>query len=413
MQFVYNTALRIYELGIWLASFFNYKARLWIKGRRDIFEQLERNIPQQQFVVWVHCASLGEFEQGRPVIEAIKKEKPELFVLLTFFSPSGYEVRKNYNQVDFVGYLPMDTPNKVKKFIQIVQPNIALFVKYEFWKNYLQILNKKGVKSILISAIFHSKQPFFDKFYSPFFQSILHCFDKVFVQNTMSAQLLEKINIQHYEIVGDTRIDRVINIAKSAASFPIIEKFKGASKLLICGSTWQPDEAILCSFIRQSEEGWKFIFAPHNTTPNHIQQIEKQLQIPSVRYSTAKFSNDLAHFKVLIIDTIGMLSQIYQYGTLAYIGGGFGAGIHNTLEPAAFHLPIIIGPKYQKFEEANQLVKCGGMFVIQDIESFEVVFDHLQVESFYQNASKSIQKYIKQNQGATDKVMQFILPLLP
>lgn len=409
---MYTIAIRLYAFIIWVASFFSEKAKLWINGRTKIFEQLKGHIPTNQFVIWIHCASLGEFEQGRPLIEAIKEKSPNSFILLTFFSPSGYEIRKDYELADFICYLPADTKKNAKQFIQIVQPSVAIFVKYEFWKNYLQALKTQKVPAFLISAIFHPKQPFFGKWYSSFFQSILQNFDYIFVQNQRSARLLQSINIENYEIAGDTRIDRVIQLAEKKIEFPVIEAFKGKSKLLICGSTWQPDEAILAAFINQTETNWKYIFAPHDISESHIQQIEARLNVASIRYSSVQKESNLSEYQVLIIDSIGILSQIYRYGTIAYIGGGFGVGIHNTLEPAAFHLPIVIGPKYQKFEEANHLVKHRGIFVIESLDDFKLVFKTLQQQENYNEASKAVKTYIDSNQGATDRVMERMLPLL-
>ncbi len=408
MQVLYNLGIYFYGVAIWLAAFFHPKAKQWINGRKNIWKVLANNIPNNRTVIWVHCASLGEFEQGRPIIEAIKKKYSTPYILLTFFSPSGYEIRKHYPQADFVSYLPLDTPTNARRFLKIVQPKLVVFVKYEFWYNYLKILQQQQIQAILISAVFHLKQPFFGKWYSPFFQKILHSFNQIFVQAQSSASLLAKINILHYTVAGDTRIDRVVNIVNTACAFPLVENFVGDAPTLVCGSTWQADEAIICSFINRNESNWKFIIAPHDVSDNHIQQIKKQLQVPHFCYSEAGLVEDFSLQKVLIIDSIGMLSQLYQYGKVAYIGGGFGKGIHNTLEPAAFNLPILIGTNYEKFEEATQLIRIGGMFVVNDVETLAQHMKTLEDKKYYTEAVEKIKQFISDNQGATKKVMDYL-----
>ncbi|MEM6700756.1 MAG: glycosyltransferase N-terminal domain-containing protein, partial [Bacteroidota bacterium] len=356
-------------------------------------------------LLWMHCASLGEFEQGRPIIEKLKSQQPQLKILLTFFSPSGYEIRKNYEQADYVFYLPMDTRKNARHFLEIAQPDIAIFVKYEFWYHYLHELKRQRIPAYLISAIFHSRQPFFSSFYGKFFQSILHCFQFLFVQNKNSAKLLQSIDIQHFEVVGDTRVDRVLQVAKTVRTFSKIEQFKGYAPLLICGSTWPPDEAILCPYINQDQSNWKYIFAPHDISENHLQQLEAELQVSYQRYSNFQANPST---KVLIIDNIGLLSQIYQYGKVAYIGGDFGTGIHNTLEPAAFSLPVLFGSKYEKFEEAVSLVNQKGAFVVSNFSEFEYHFQALQEEKTYQNASMQVKAYLRANGGATERILKLI-----
>ncbi|MEM8524185.1 MAG: glycosyltransferase N-terminal domain-containing protein [Bacteroidota bacterium] len=409
MQLLYSITIYTYHFLIWLTSFFNEKAELWIAGRKDIFQELEQKINKEDRLLWMHCASLGEFEQGRPIIEKLKEQQADLKILLTFFSPSGYEIRKNYEQADYVFYLPSDTRKNARRFLEVVQPDFAIFVKYEFWYHYLHELKRQDIPTYLISAIFHSKQPFFSPFYGKFFQSILHCFQFIFVQNESSANLLLQIDIQHFEVVGDTRIDRVLQIAKTARSFPKIEQFKANFSLLICGSTWPPDEAILCPYINHDQSNWRYIFAPHDISESHLQQLEAQLQVPHQRYSQFQAS---AATKVLIIDNIGLLSQLYQHGKVAYIGGGFGAGIHNTLEPAAFGLPILFGLKYEKFEEAVQLIEQQGAFVVKNQGGFEQSFEALQEKLIYQAASKKVKNYLQANEGATNKILEHLKNLI-
>lgn len=408
MQVLYNLGIYLYGVAIWLAAFFHPKAKQWINGRKNVWKVLANNIPNNRTVIWVHCASLGEFEQGRPIIEAIKKKYSTPYILLTFFSPSGYEIRKHYPQADFVSYLPLDTSVNAKRFLQIVQPKLVVFVKYEFWYNYLKIIQQQQIRAILISAVFHLKQPFFGKWYSLFFQYILHSFNQIFVQEQSSADLLAQINILHYTVAGDTRIDRVVDMASTASTFSIVERFTGDAPILICGSTWQADEAILCSFINRNESNWKFIIAPHDVSDNHIQQIKKQLQVPHFCYSEAGLVEDFSLQKVMIIDSIGMLSQLYQYGKIAYIGGGFGKGIHNTLEPAAFNLPILIGTNYEKFEEARHLVQTGGMFVVNNLETLVQQIKKLEDEKYYSATAEQVQQFITDNQGATKKIMDYL-----
>ncbi len=408
MRFFYTLGIHLYYWAIRIATYFIPKAKAWIDGRKQLFSQLESDI-KTPVDVWVHCASLGEFEQARPLIEALRERYPEKQVLLTFFSPSGYEIRKNYAVVNHVFYLPIDTPRNARRFLDIVQPKVAIFVKYEFWQNYLCALKNRNIPTLLISAIFHPKQPFF-RWYAPLFRPVLDCFDRLFVQNEASAQLLEEIQLRHFQITGDTRVDRVLAIAQTAKGFPKIKQFTSNSPTLIAGSTWPPDEAILADYINaHPDEDWKYIFAPHDIEASHIEQLVARFEVPTLRYTRLTPSSDLANTKVLIVDTIGMLSQLYQYGNIAYIGGGFGAGIHNTLEPIAFGLPVVFGPKYEKFEEAVRLIATGGGFCVHSKADFGDIFKNLQNEPQYTVASKAAKAYIIQNQGATLKILDYLL----
>ncbi|MFK8010066.1 MAG: 3-deoxy-D-manno-octulosonic acid transferase [Saprospiraceae bacterium] len=407
MKNIYDFGIQIYYFGIWLTSFFNQKAELWVAGRKDIFSKIKLQITDNQPIIWFHCASLGEFEQGRPLIEKIKKTLPEYKILLTFFSPSGYEIRKNYEQADYIFYLPLDTKKNAKKFLEIVKPQMAFFVKYEFWYNYLHQLNQRKIPTYLISSIFRRDQIFF-KTYGTFFKKMLFFFDHIFVQNEKSKTILLENGISHLSVTGDTRVDRVLEIQKSKKSFDKINTFKGTSEILIGGSTWPPDEDILIEWIHaQKDFRWKFIIAPHDISENHLEEIEKKLKVNTVRFSKANTFNSAAA-KVMIIDNIGMLSSLYQYGKIALIGGGFGSGIHNTLEPITFGLPVIFGKKYQKFEEAINLVKTGGGFSISNYEEFEKIMEDLEKDVFYNNASTNAKKYILTNQGATREIFDFI-----
>ena len=311
----------------------------------------------------MHCASLGEFEQGRPLIEKIKAEQPDQKIILTFFSPSGFEIRKNYDYADCIVYLPYDSPSNARQFLDLVKPKKAIFVKYEFWHFYLKGLKKRKIPTYLISTVFRKEQSFF-KWYGGFFRNMLSSFTHIFTQDENSVLLLKEINFENAKAIGDTRVDRVLAIGKSAKQFPEIEAFCAQSNILICGSTWPPDEAILAHFINNSlPPNWKIIIAPHDIKTSHIEQIQKRFTVPTNTYTNLAIGrkNDA---KVLIINNIGILSSIYQYGKIAYIGGGFGSGIHNTLEPITFGLPVIFGSKFQKFTEAVELVKSGGHFQI-------------------------------------------------
>ncbi len=411
MRQLYTLGVHLFYWLIRLAAWFNPKAKAWVTGRKQLFPQLERAI-QSPIDVWIHCASLGEFEQGRPLIEALRKRYPEKQLLLTFFSPSGYEIRKAYKEVNHVFYLPMDTPKQVQRFLNVVQPRLVIFVKYEFWQNYLYALQDRTIPTVLISAIFHKKQPFF-QWYAPLFRPVLDCFTQLFVQNERSAKLLEEIGISSFQIAGDTRVDRVLAIAKTAEQFPIIEQFQESKPTLIAGSTWPPDEAILTNYINANKtKDWKYIFAPHDISESHITQLIERFEVPVLRYTEIEQGTDITNSKVLIVDTIGMLSQLYQYGKIAYIGGGFGAGIHNTLEPIAFGLPVLFGPKYTKFEEAIQLVEHDGGFVIETQKDFEAQFQVLQTVNNYKKASNATSRYIRENKGATKQILNYLKSIL-
>jgi 3-deoxy-D-manno-octulosonic-acid transferase len=413
---MYNILIHIYVLFARILAFFNNeKAKLWYGGRKDIFIKLEETFKNKDHEkrLWIHVASLGEFEQGRPLIELLKTETPQYKIILTFFSSSGYELRKNYPLADYIFYLPADTPSNAQRFIQIVKPELVVFVKYEFWFNYLHILKKQNIKTLLISAIFRDKQ--FQKFnlYTPFLTKMLQCFTHIFVQDTPSVFLLKKQGFDNVEAVGDTRIDRVLAIKNDAQKYPIIEQFIQSKNTLICGSTWQPDEKIIVELLKNKTfEAWQFIIAPHDISSGNLMRLRQNFSANTFFYSDLKnleISNDFSQKRILIIDNIGMLSTLYQYGKIAYIGGGFGSGIHNTLEPIAFDLPVVFGPKFQKFEEAHQLIKTGGGFSILNYADFEKTMLFLQTEKNYTTASNAASKYVTNNQGATSKILQYIL----
>jgi 3-deoxy-D-manno-octulosonic-acid transferase len=404
MKFLYNIGIRAYWCAIVVTSLFKPKAKKWLLGRKNIFKKLEKEVPKG--VIWIHAASLGEFEQGRPLIESIKKKTPNQPILLTFFSPSGYEIRKNYPHADNIFYLPLDTKSNAKRFVSIVEPSLAIFIKYEFWHHYINELHLKNIPIYSISAVFRPNQTFF-KPYGNWFRKILHRFEHIFVQNQSSLDLLLKNNIKNASLTGDTRVDRVWDISQKAQQFPIIEAFSTQKPILVAGSTWEPDEVILADFCKKNTPlPFKIIIAPHEINAAHIDSILKMMpsNLNVIRYSDAK-NHDVSEADILVIDNIGMLSSLYHYGKWAYIGGAFGSGLHNTLEPIAFGLPVIFGKKYQKFEETNWLVEHGGGFTINDLEDFEKVIQQLQEADFYKNAAGKAAQYIEENRGATEKIL--------
>jgi len=420
MILLYDLGLRLYYLGIKAASITHEKARLWVAGRTGIFERISTAIgtkKNQHPILWIHCASLGEFEQSRPIIESFKAQYPRWQVFLTFYSPSGYEIRKNYPFADYVFYLPLDTKANARRFLEIVQPDIAIFVKYEFWYHFLSELRTRNTPSFLISAIFNENQIFF-KPYGRFFRKILHTFTTIFVQNKESLDTLQKFGFDNIIQAGDTRIDRVMTLSKNLKDFPVIEAFADGQKVLIAGSTWHDDEKIITHYANQiggQTNGYaKIIIVPHEVSEKRLIEIRQSLRVPNILYSEAMRrmyngtdaeKSEASQASVLVIDHIGSLSAIYRYGHLAYVGGGFGKGIHSTLEPGAFGLPIIFGPKYQKFEEATQLIQSKGAFTIKSYAEFESIMIHLKNEAEYNGASKSVEAYLSQNQGATKIIL--------
>jgi len=407
MKIFYNLTIRLYYFLIYTASFFNKKAKFWIEGRKDFWTKLEDAKIKDTQNIWFHVASLGEFEQGRTVIEAIKKLKPEYKIVLTFFSPSGYEIRKNYDKADYIFYLPLDTKYNAKKFIEIVKPKIVFFVKYEFWYHYLNQLFKSNIETYIFSSIFREKQIFF-KPYGKWYRGILKFFKHIFVQNQNSIDLLKTININNTTLSGDTRFDRVFEISQNVKKYPIIEKFIENNLVLICGSTWLPDEEIIINFINNKSKNIKTIIAPHEINQNHVSKLCSLIKNNYIKYSEANLENIVNH-EVLIIDNIGMLSSLYQYGNIAYIGGGFGVGIHNTLEAATFGLPIVFGSNYHKFKEAKDLIFSNAAFSISNQNELnEILIKLIEKENLRIEAGKYAKNYIVENKGATQKILEKI-----
>ena len=407
MIVLYSVLLRIYFILVLVASISNEKAKKWIRGRRGIFKKLRTQIPQGENIVWFHCASLGEFEQGRPVIEAYRKKYPSHKILLTFFSPSGYEIRKNYEGADYIYYLPLDTYYNAKRFINIVKPQAAIFVKYEFWYFYLQALRRNSIPTYVISAIFRPNQAFF-RWYGGMFRKMLKGYKQLFVQNQSSSDLLSTIGVSNVTISGDTRFDRVAAIAENVKQLPIVESFVGDSFALIAGSTWPDDEQLLAQLVNEVSD-LKIVIAPHEIGESHIQEILGRLEGKYVVRYTQADAISVQDAQVLIVDTIGILSSVYRFGKIAYIGGGFGVGIHNTLEAATFGLPIVFGPNYQKFQEAKDLVALGGAFSIQNYNQLNEVICRLMKNTLtLDGASQVSGRYIAENVGATAKIMQHL-----
>lgn len=409
---LYTVGIYLYGGLIRLAGFWNEKARLWIKGREKTWDQLiefQNLTTKKAPVIWIHCASLGEFEQGRPLVEKIRATLPAVKMVLSFFSPSGYEIRKHYDQVDLVIYMPLDTPQNARKFVQALRPDLAIFVKYEFWHHHLHALAGAGIPILLISAIFRSEQVFF-RAYGFWYRKLLALFDRIFVQDETSGQLLDSIGIDRHVRVGDTRVDRVLQLRQQAKPLPEIGRFTGAAPVWIAGSTWPPDEALLFPFWADHlPPDWKMIIAPHDIGETHIREIEDQCPIPVVRYSRLAEAGTLnPEIRVLIVDNIGMLSSLYRYGRIAYIGGGFGKAIHNLLEPIAFSLPVIFGPKHEKFQEALALKNSGGGFAITSAEELRTVFNYLQDPDHYAAAASRAFGYLEQSRGSTEKIMQYL-----
>ena len=401
---IYNLAMYILELGVKLAALFSDKPAKMVKGYREVFDLLQRKIDRNAQYIWFHAASLGEFEQGRPLIERIRKEYPQYKILQTFFSPSGYEVRKNYDGADIVCYLPIDTPSNVKKFVDLVDPCMVFFVKYEFWQNYLNTLNKKGVPVYSVSSIFRSNQIFF-RWYGKGYQQVLKTFAHLFVQNEESKQLLAGIGVNNTTVVGDTRFDRVLDICAAAKQLPLVQKFKGDALTFVAGSSWGPDEDIFIKYFNAHPE-MKLIIAPHVVNDSHLKEIESKLQRSCVRYTKATEEN-VQQADCLIIDCYGLLSSIYRYGEISYIGGGFGVGIHNVLEAAVYGIPVIFGPNNKKFREAQHLLANKGGFEINDYEDFEQLMNKfLGDKAYLKQSGKAAGDYVKGNAGAMEKIMK-------
>ena len=407
---IYNLIIYIYLLGVAIYSHFNEKVRKMWRGERDAFRILKEKVDPEAKYVWFHAASLGEFEQGRPLMEQLRKDHPEYKILLTFFSPSGYEVRKNYEGADIICYLPLDTITNARRFLRTIRPVMAFFIKYEFWYNYLHILKHRNVPVYSVSSIFRPDQVFF-KWYGRQYGRVLNCFTHFFVQNEISKELLGKIGITNVSIVGDTRFDRVLQIKEASKQLPIVETFKQDAKVFVAGSSWPPDEDIFIKYFNKHRD-WKLIIAPHVIGEDHLRQIEKLLNGRKVaRYTSLENLDNLESLEkleVLIIDCFGLLSSIYHYGDVAYVGGGFGVGIHNLLEAAVWDVPVFFGPNNQKFQEAQGLKKSGG-FEISNYEDFERQMNRFIADEAYLTTQGQLAgQFVKQQAGATWQVLSSV-----
>lgn len=440
---MYNIAIYIYLIGVAIGSLFNKKIKKMWRGEREAVDLLKEKVDPTAKYVWFHAASLGEFEQGRPLIEQLRATHPEYKILLTFFSPSGYEVRKNYEGADIVCYLPLDTIRNARRFLRAVHPVMAFFIKYEFWYNYLHILRHRGEPVYSVSSIFRPGQVFF-KWYGRNYAKVLHCITHFFVQNEVSLQLLKGIGIDEATVVGDTRFDRVLQIKEQAKELPIVEAFKGINgkgdackddlsedackrvlskdackedlsengckgcKVFVAGSSWQPDEDIFIRFFNDHPD-WKLIIAPHVIGEDHLAYILDKLQMKAVRYTQAT-EQSAAEARCLIIDCFGLLSTIYRYGEIAYVGGGFGVGIHNVPEAAVWGVPVLFGPNNKRFQEAQDLLACKGSFEVTDYDSFNTIISRLiSDDKFRHQCGEASANYVKSRSGATDIIMKSVV----
>lgn len=402
---MYNIIMYFVEFGVWLAHFFDHKVRLMWRGELDSFRVLREKVDPNASYVWFHAASLGEFEQGRPLMEALRREHPEYKILLTFYSPSGYEVRKNYAGADIVCYMPVDTVSNARRFLRTVRPVMAFFIKYEFWYNFLHILRHRGVPTYSVSSIFRPGQVFF-RWYGRQYGRVLRCFTHFFVQNQVSKDLLHGLGLDNTTITGDTRFDRVLEIAAQAKSLPIVEAFSENQKVLVAGSSWPPDEEIIIDYLNQHPD-WRLILAPHVVSEEHISWITARLKMATVRY-TQSTAEQARQARCLIIDCYGLLSSIYHYATVAYVGGGFGVGIHNVLEAAVWGKPVIFGPNNKRFDEAQGLILSGGGFEISGAEDFAKVLGQLADDGHLSKSSRAARQYVESKAGATRTIMSMV-----
>jgi 3-deoxy-D-manno-octulosonic-acid transferase len=408
MNFLYDIAINIVGFILRILAIFNKKIKLFVNGRKNVFQNLKLHFVDNDNVIWFHCASLGEFEQSRPIIEKLKDQYPAYKILVTFFSPSGYEIRKDYSFAEVVSYLPLDTRRNARKFIEIVNPKIAVFVKYEFWPNILKELKSKEIETILVSGIFRKEQAFF-KWYGSWMKNSLQAFDHFFVQDESSKNLLNNIGFKNITVSGDTRFDRVFEITQQDNYLEFIEKFTTGNQTLVAGSTWPKDEELLINYINnQASDIEKYIIAPHNINPKEIENLKKSITKKTILFSD-KDKENIMDAQVLIIDSIGVLTKVYSYASIAYVGGGFGVGIHNILEPSTFGVPIIIGPNHQKFNEAKELIDLDACQVINNASelnsALRALFNNNQA---IKNKGKKSREYILKNIGATQKIIDYL-----
>lgn len=408
---MYQLFICLYTFGVWVASLFSKKVRMMWQGEHQAFRILKERVNPNDKYIWFHAASLGEFEQGRPLIEHIRKEHPEYKILLTFFSPSGYEVRKNYEGADICCYLPLDTIRNARRFLRLIRPAMAFFIKYEFWYNYLHILKHRGVPAYSVSSIFRPDQVFF-QWYGRGYRKVLDCFTHFFVQNEESRELLSQIGIERATVVGDTRFDRVLQIKEASKQLPLIEAFVGTAeqqpiKVFVAGSSWEPDEDIFIKYFNEHKD-WKLIIAPHVIGENHLKAIVSKLDRKVTRYSVAT-TESARQADCIIIDCFGLLSSIYHYGSVSYIGGGFGNGIHNVLEAAVWSVPVVFGPNNKHFQEAQGLLKVQGGYQIENYQEFAELMNRFDNNAdFLAQSGKQAGLFVSSRAGATQKIIDNI-----
>lgn len=401
MHFIYNLGITLYGVAIALASLFSNKARLRYAGGRAAVDEMRRRRTPGERYIWFHAASLGEFEQGRALMERLRASHPEYKIALTFFSPSGYEVRKGYAGADVVTYLPLDRPRNVRAFLDALRPEMAVFVKYEYWGNFLFSLKERGVRTYVVSAIFRPDQVFFRP-YGGLFVRMLGCFTKIYVQDERSRQLLSGVGIESVEVAGDTRFDRVADIVRRAEELPVAAAFAGEGRpVVVAGSTWPQDEELLARFISVNKDHLRMIIVPHEVSPSRISELCSRLRCSFALY-TQTTQEEAGKADCLVVDTVGILSSLYRYGRVAYVGGGFGAGIHNTLEAAVWGIPVVWGPNYHKFKEAEGLAACGGGCAVASYRQMEDALNRLLTDSA---AGASAGEYVRSKTGATDKIL--------
>jgi 3-deoxy-D-manno-octulosonic-acid transferase len=403
LSFIYNVVIGIYGVLMNFAGLFHPKAKKWREGRTSIVSKYNSFVRPEAKLVWIHCASLGEFEQGRPVIETIKRNHQNVKILLTFFSPSGYEIRKNYELADYVSYLPIDTPGEVNRFLNTYSPDLALFVKYEFWRNFIKGLHERQIPIYSFSTIFRKNQLFF-KSYGGFFREILFKFDKIFVQDQESLNLLDDIQYQNGILAGDTRFDRVHEISVQLTENPVVKSFKEDSPIVILGSVWKEDMELMIPFINRYPN-YKYIIAPHEINSTEIDSWSKDINLDCINYSTLVKAHSSA--QVLFIDNIGILSTLFQFASIAYIGGAFGKGLHNTLEAATFGLPIVFGNKnYSKFKEANDMIALKTAFPVKNFNELISIFEYIELNKI--NINQKQKNYVEANLGSSQKIINHL-----
>lgn len=411
MYFLYNILVQLTGFALKGVAFFNKKMALFVAGRKDVFKTLQATFEKNDRVIWFHCASLGEFEQGRPVIEQVRNQFNTHKILVTFFSPSGYEIRKDYDGADLVTYLPLDTQHNARRFLELAHPEMAIFIKYEFWPNFLKQLKGNGIPILLVSGIFRKDQTFF-KWYGGWMKKALHNFDHFFVQDIQSEALLKTLGFTNITKSGDTRFDRVHEITRQPINLIDIEDFRNNKLTLIAGSTWPKDEELLVKYINHSDDAHRFIIAPHNIKPGSISELENSIRKKTMLFTEIEKKKH-SEYQVLIINTIGLLSKIYKYADIVYVGGGFGVGIHNILEPATFSVPVLIGPNFKKFKEANDLVGLGACFVVNDYEELSQRLGELFAdEEQRKGAGKLAGDYVLNNVGATQMIMDYLSKII-